>query len=221
METITITRISETKRGRFALFSEEEFLFSVDSETFFAEHLQEGRQFSPAALEELRAKSDTRKAKDKALQYLSLRDYASGELYEKLCLKFDPHSAAAAVAKMGELGLLNDEAFARHRAKYLLGQNKSRSQIARHLAEKGVDRGTIGEVLAEFYECEQQEGGLSPDAAAALRLVEKSYGRKLAAGGRENVLAALARRGFSLRDSKAAIELWLEENPQERQEPWG
>jgi len=216
VETITVTRISQTKRGRFALFCGEEFLFSVDSETFFAERLAEGREFEPAELDELRAKSDTRKAKDKALQYLSLRDYASGELYDKLCLKFDPHSAAAAVAKMGELGLLNDEAFARHRAKYLLGQNKSRSQIARHLAEKGVDRATVDEVLAEFYEdavCGGEE--LPPDAAAALRLVEKSYGRRLAEGKRENVLAALARRGFSLRDARAAIERWQQENPGE------
>lgn len=218
METIQITRISQTRRGRFALFCEEEFLFSVDSETFFAQRLEEGRRFTPAELEDLRAKSDTRKAKDKALQYLSLRDYASGELYDKLCLKFDPHSAAAAMAKMAELGLLNDEAFARHRAKYLLGQNKSRSQIARHLAEKGVDRATAAEVLDELYESAAQNGeGPPPDVAAALCLLEKSYGRKLAEGKRENVLAALARRGFSLGDAKAAIELWREQHPEQEE----
>lgn len=212
METLRITRVSQTKRGRFALFSEDEFLFSVDSETFFAEHIQEGMELTAVQLEQLRAQSDTRKAKDKALQYLSLRDYASGELYDKLCLKFDPHSAAAAVAKMAELGLLNDEAFARHRAKYLLGQNKSRSQIARHLAEKGVDRETASAVLDELYEAAAQQDGPPPEVAAALRVLEKGYSRKLALGQRENVLAALARRGFSISNARAAIELWQQQN---------
>ena len=79
-----------------------------------------------------------------------------------------------------------------------------------------MDRATVDAVLAEFYEdavCGGEE--LPPDAAAALRLVEKSYGRRLAEGKRENVLAALARRGFSLRDARAAIERWQQENPGE------
>ena len=41
MET-TITRISRTRKGRFALFCDAGFLFSVDEETFFTEHLAEG-----------------------------------------------------------------------------------------------------------------------------------------------------------------------------------
>ena len=38
----TITRISRTRKGRFALFCDAGFLFSVDEETFFTEHLAEG-----------------------------------------------------------------------------------------------------------------------------------------------------------------------------------
>lgn len=45
-----------------------------------------------------------------------------GELYQKLCRSFDPHSAAAAVAKMQELNLLDDAGFARRRAAELLAQ---------------------------------------------------------------------------------------------------
>lgn len=202
MEAITITAVKQTKRGRFALFCEDEFLFSVDSETYFLEHLREGMVLSSADLDLLRRKSDTRKAKDKALQYLSLRDYASGELYDKLCLKFDPHSAAAAVAKMQELGLLNDRAFALHRAKYLLNQHKSRSQILYHLAGKGVDRATAQEVLDQLYD-EMEE---DPELVAACDLLKKSYGRKLREGKRQNVIAALARRGFGMGVIRQALE---------------
>lgn len=209
-ERIRITGIRKTKQGRFALFDENGFLFSLDSETFFTHTIEEGMALTPPQLEELRAVSETRKATDKALGYLSLRDYASGELYQKLLARFDEHSAAAAVAKAAGLGLLNDENFARHRAKYLLERHKSRREIARHLAQKGISRETAEMVLEELYEQAQPSGGPSPEAAAALALLRKSYARKLAEGRRDAVLAALARRGFSYAAVREALE-WYEE----------
>lgn len=213
MEEIKITAVRQTKKGRFALFCEDEFLFSLDSETFFTQHIQEGTVFTAADLALLRQKSDTRKAKDKALEYLSLRDYASKELYDKLCLKFDPHSAAQAVAKMQELGLLNDRGFALHRARYLMNQRKSRSQILYHLAQKGVDRQTASEVLDEISAQAQED----PDLRAACKLLEKSYKRKLQQGKRQNVIAALARRGFSMGCIRAALEWYEQEYPPEEE----
>ena len=214
MENITITAVKQTKQGRFALFCGDEFLFSVDSETYFLKHIREDMVLTPAQLDQLHRQSDTRKAKDKALQYLSLRDYASGELYDKLCQKFDPHSAAAAVAKMQELGLLNDRAFAMHRAKYLMKQRKSRSQILYHLSTKGIDRETAQQVLEELYEqCDE-----NPDVSAALDLLQKSYGRKLREGKRQNVIAALARRGFQMGVIRQALDRYEEENPQQYEE---
>lgn len=157
-----------------------------------------------------------RRVLNKAMEYLSLRDYSSGELYTKLCQKPEiaPQNAAAAVARCVELGLLNDEAFARHRAKYLLARNKSPMQIRTHLQEKGIDRQTIGLVLEELLE-EQ-----SP-SEAVYQLLQKSYGRKLAMGKKQNVIAAMARRGFALGDVKRAIARWEEENALEpEQEEW-
>ena len=166
-------------------------------------------------LDELLRKSDAQRAKDKAFGYLSAREHASGELFQKLCRDFDEHTAAAAVAKMDELGLLNDEAFARRAAEWLLSKNKSRSEILRWMDGRGVDRDLARQALEEVYEERQADApeGLGPDGAAALRLVEKQYAAKLAAGKKQNVLAALARRCFSSGDARRAVELWLEEHP--------
>lgn len=154
-----------------------------------------------------------RRALDKAMEYLSLRDHSSGELYDKVRKKLeDDRAAAAAVARCVELGLINDEAFARHRAKYLLARHKSPPQIRAHLAEKGVDRQIAAQVLEELFEEE------SP-ADAVYQLLCRSYGRKLAAGKRQNVIAAMARRGFSLGDIKEALARWEEENPSEEDQP--
>ena len=210
-----ITRISRTKKGRFALFCGEEFLFSVDDETFVTEHLAEGMKLDEAGLEELRRKSDAQRAKDKAFGYLAALEHASGELYQKLCRDFDEHTAAAAVAKMDELGLLDDGAFARRAAAWLVSKNKSRSEILRWMAGRGVDRELARQALDEVYEEQQADApeGLGPEGAAALRLVEKQYAAKLAAGKKQNVLAALARRGFAAGEARRAVELWLEEHP--------
>lgn len=141
-----------------------------------------------------------RRAMDKAMYYISLRDHSSGELYQKLCQKLeDKHSAAAAVARCNQLGLLNDEAFARHRAKYLAARGKSPRQITGHLQEKGVPREIAADAVDELYQT------LDP-ADTVEQLVHKSYLRKLESGKRDAVIAALARRGFAYADIKQGVQ---------------
>ena len=190
-----LTQIKETKKGRLALFLDGEFVFSLDEDTFARANLHEGDDLEPWQVEELRKQSDTRRALDKAMDYLSLRDHASGELYQKLCRKFDEHSAAYAVARAGELGLLDDAGFARRRAAELLRKRKSRREILRDLAAKGIDRDTAAQAVEALYDIAPE--GEDPELATARALVERQYAAKLAAGKREQVAAALARRGFS------------------------
>ena len=190
-----LTQIKETKKGRLALFLDGEFVFSLDEDTFARANLHEGDDLEPWQVEELRKQSDTRRALDKAMDYLSLRDHASGELYQKLCRKFDEHSADYAVARAGELGLLDDAGFARRRAAELLRKRKSRREILRDLAAKGIDRDTAAQAVEALYDAAPE--GEDPELATARALVERQYAAKLAAGKREQVAAALARRGFS------------------------
>lgn len=92
-----LTQVKETKRGRYALFFDGEFAFSLDEDTFAMAGLHTGDELEEWQIHDLQTKSDTRKAVDKAMDLLALRDHAAGELYQKLCRSFDPHSAAAAV----------------------------------------------------------------------------------------------------------------------------
>ena len=198
----TITQIKETKKGRLALFLDGEFAFSLDEDTFAAAALHEEDEVEEWRLEELRKQSDTRKALDKAMDLLSLRDHAAGELYQKLCRKFDGPSAAYAVAKAQELGLLDDAAFARRRAAELLRKRKSRRAILDDLAAKGIDRDTAAGAVETLYAGEEQD----PELTAAVQLVQRHYAAKLAAGRRDQVAAARARRGFSHAVIRQALE---------------
>ena len=204
-----ITASQTTRRGRFALFGEEGFLFSLDSETFFARHIQEGDCFSTGELAELRAASDTRKACDKALRCLSVRLWAAGELYQRLCRDFDEHSAAAAVAKMQQLELLDDASFARQKAAWMARRNKSPREIRMELARCGGDEAVTEAVMEELFA--QNEEELSPARQAILRLLERPYAARLAAGETDKVKAALARRGFTHEDIRAALAAWQEQ----------
>ena len=169
-----LTQVKETKRGRYALFFDGEFAFSLDEDTFAMAGLHTGDELEEWQIHDLQTKSDTRKAVDKAMDLLALRDHAAGELYQKLCRSFDPHSAAAAVAKMQELNLLDDAGFARRRAAELLRK--------RHA------------LYSSFDEEDEEE---NPELANARALVERHYAAKLAQGKWQQVAAALARRGFS------------------------
>ena len=158
-----LTQIKETKKGRLALFFDGEFAFSLDEETFAKADLHEEDLLEDWQIEDLRKQSDTRRALDKAMDYLSLRDHAAGELYQKLCRRFDEHSAAYAVARAGELGLLNDADFARRRAAELLRKRKSRREILLDLTAKGIDRDTAAEAVEALYA--ETDDGEDPELA--------------------------------------------------------
>ena len=190
-----LTQVKETKRGRYALFFDGEFAFSLDEDTFAMAGLHTGDELEEWQIHDLQTKSDTRKAVDKAMDLLALRDHAAGELYQKLCRSFDPHSAAAAVAKMQELNLLDDAGFTRRRAAELLRKRKSRREILNDLSAKGIDRDTAADVVEELFA--ETDDGESPELETARALVQRQYAAKLAAGKRDQVAAALARRGFS------------------------
>lgn len=202
-----IANIHQTKQGRFALFDDNgEFLCSVDGETLYHHQIKEGSQLDEASLHSLRASSETRKAKDAALRYLSLRSHASEELYQKLCRKFDSHSAAFAVAEMQRLALLDDLEFAKKSVVYLQSRHKSSREIEQKLRQKGIDKEIIVQVMQEL---EMQ------DTSACQAIVERHYRRKLLLGETEKVFAALARRGFSYQEAKRAIQAVLDQQEDE------
>ena len=99
------------------------------------------------------------------------------------------------MARAGELGLLNDVSFARRRAAELLRKRKSRREILNDHLAKGIDRDTAADVVEELFA--ETDDGESPELETARALVQRQYAAKLAAGKRDQVAAALARRGFS------------------------
>lgn len=194
---VKITRISETRRGRFALFCYDEFLFSVDEETLVKNKIDEGSLLKDGELLLLKEQSDTRKAKDQALRYLARRPYAAQELYQKLCMKYDEQSAAAAVASMQELQMLDDMAFGVQKAEALVQKGKSSFEIKYRLAALGLTDAEVSDAM--------EQAGVDDEQTAYL-LLSGQYAGRLQAGETEKVKAAMARRGFGYASVRGALK---------------
>lgn len=63
-------------------------------------------------LRELLDRSEKNRAREKALYLLSMRDHSRGELERKLRRTAGEQTAAETAARMEEIGLVNDEAYA-------------------------------------------------------------------------------------------------------------
>ena len=154
--------------------------------------------------------SDVAKARARALETLAAQEVSSGQLYERLCRRFTEQAAAEVVAEMVQREYVNDERYAEARAHSLLAARKSRRAAAQNLRQKGLDAQQISAALEEAYASD--EAGGDPELEAAAALVEGRYRSKLAAGRKDLVVAALARRGFAYPIIKEAIKRVEEEN---------
>jgi len=107
------------------------------------------------------------------------------------------------VAEMVQREYINDARYAETRAHALLAAKKSRRAAARNLRQKGLAAGEIQQALDAVYT--PDDSGEDPELEAAAALVEGHYRKKLEAGRRDLVIAALQRRGFSYSVIKEAI----------------
>jgi regulatory protein len=165
---------------------------------------------TPAERREQRAGvTDPAEVLETAARFLEARPRSVAEVRRKLTrLGYKPELVAAALDRLGELGLLDDDAFARW---WVESRDRAKPRgehaLRLELGLKGVDRTVIDGVLgdrrddAEVAAAARDEEPVSADEAAAERLLR----RKLPAILREldprrrsqRAYALLARSGFS------------------------
>lgn len=114
----------------------------------------------------------------------------------------------ALMARLVELNLVDDKAFAEAKLASLRRRGTSRAMATAKLQEKGVPRALIDETLAS------EESGEAEAAAAYVRRRRFGPHRNPERGDRrDKEIAAMVRAGFPLRIAVAAIDDELEEDP--------
>lgn len=105
--------------------------------------------------------SDEDACREAALRLLDCADRSSGALLERLVLKgYDETVADAVVSRLCELGLVNDEEYARSVVRYCAGRMLGERGTLLELSRKHVDRALAQQVVGEA-----REAGVFVDAA--------------------------------------------------------
>ncbi len=155
---MVITAVEPRRKQMCALFIDGEYVMNLDAQTLIENRFDVGREIDDDELKEIIEKSGERRAKEKALWLISYRNHSEKELFDKLRRDFDETSAQKAVSRMAELGLINDEEFAKAYARRLVYGKKLSAKAAEYeLLRKGIDKPTAEQVIGELdYDAQAQ-----------------------------------------------------------------
>lgn len=191
--------VKEGKANKIHIYVDDEYRATVDSDYWYSEKYRKLKEINEDELTELLDAVSFRRAYNKGLDYLSRRPYGTKELIRKLCEKgHEKEAAEKACERLLELGLLNDEEYARILSDDLINRKKyGIKRVKQELAFRGIDREII----------ENTVDTLDNDAENRIILVvKKKYLNKLnGETGRKRAIDGLMRLGFSYSDIKSAL----------------
>jgi regulatory protein len=155
--------------------------------------LHVGRAIDPVEMERIHEVSQQRAAVQAALSLLSRAPHTREGLRLKLLQRrFDDRVSRAAVARMVELGYVDDRRFATDwLAMRLQRHPEGRAALVANLRKRGIERSTAEEMVDEHFPPEEEERAL-------LRVIEQFSAKRTGAGTGARLASRLAARGFPL-----------------------
>lgn len=193
-----ITAVEPRKKSMSAVYIDGEFAMNLDTMTLLENRIKAGVEITDEELYSLIQKSDANRAKERALYLITYRDHSKKELTEKIKRTCSENAAQQVAQHMEELGLINDENFARKYANELLHKkHMSPKAIQYKLREKGISSETI-EIISEELEFDSYE-----EIRAVLNKKYSDYADDEKV--KKRAIAALQRLGWSWSDIKYAM----------------
>ncbi len=192
--------VKEGKARKIHIYVDEEYRATVDSDYWYSEKYRNLKEINEEELTELLDSVSFRRAYNKGLDFLSRRPYGTKELIKKLCEKgHEKDASEKACERLSELGLLNDEEYARMVSNDLMERkNYSIKRVKQELVFRGISREIIENTIDT----------LDNDAENRIILViKKKYLNKLNdEKGRKRAIDGLMRLGFSYSEIKSALQ---------------
>lgn len=143
------------KEGRYNkihVHIDGEYLLTVDDAYWYSCGYVSGDEINERELAAFKDAAGSRRAFNAGAQLLSRREHSSKELYSKLLKNYQPEFAAEAVARLQEIGMLNDERFAEMYAEELYTKKGfSKRKILYELSAKGIDREISENIVEELF----------------------------------------------------------------------
>ena len=191
--------IKEGKANKIHIYVDDEYRATVDSDYWYSEKYRNYKEINEEELTELLDAVSFRRAYNKGLDLLSHRPHGTKELVKKLCEKgHEKESAEKACDRLLELGLLNDEEFARMLANELYERKGyGTKRIKQELIFRGIER-EIAENAIESLDIDTQ--------TRIILVIKKKYLNKLNdEKGIKRAVDGLIRLGYSYSDIKTAL----------------
>lgn len=188
----TVTDIREFK-GVICIYADGTLMMRVAKKHFSKLPLKAGDEFEPAEYADSVAAVQFNDAYEFALTCLDFSQRSSGELIKKLVSRgYVRPAAEAAVAKLNEVGIVDDTRYARRIAENGTRKNVGIYAMKRKLMAKGFNEEDTESALEALDDTQQ---------LAACRATADKYRSKYAAlparEARMKLSQALARRGFA------------------------
>ena len=204
-----ILSVKQGNANKIHIYVDDEYRATVDSDYWYSEKYRNLKEINEEELTELLDTVSFRRAYNKGLDFLSRRPYGTKELIKKLCEKgHEKEASEKACERLTELGLLNDEEFARILANELLERkNYSIKRIKQELFFKGIDR-EIVENTVDLLDNDPKN--------RIILVIKKKYINKISdEKGKKRTIDALMRLGYSYSDIKNALNTLTEFDEEE------
>lgn len=200
---ITDTKKDKLHLTKITLSDGSEVL--IDNDVCYEKCLKVGLEIEDEDLKDLIFESNYRRAKSRAIWYLDRSDHTEKALYEKLLRGgFPQRESAKVIARLKEVGLLDDRRYAENYANRLIDNNVSKREALQKMLLKGVPYDMAKSVLEETE---------TDELSQIKNIIEKKYRTKLTLeNGVQKVYAALVRKGFSYDAVKTALKTYIEES---------
>lgn len=199
MKTITDIKPQVKNPTRCNIYLDNSFYCGLELETVMRHRLKIGASVSPEFLDEIQAESETMRALDKALNFISrsqktkkqVEDYLESKGYLKKTIE-------AVLDKMSAYKFVNDQNYAKDYVKSA-SKNKGKRLISLELKRKGVSIDDMSEALNDI------DG--ETETEAATKIAEKYLKNKEKT--RENAVKCykyLLSKGFDYETAKEAAD---------------
>jgi len=189
-----ITAITQQKRSsRINIFIDEKFAFGLSKKTLVDFNLFNGKFLNEKEISQILEKDQLTRAIEKSFRLLGIRPRSQKELEKKLKEKeFAPEIIEKTIARIKELGYLDDKKFAKAWLEARKFSHKGKYVVQRELKEKGVAEETIKKTISSY--------SVKDELKSAEEIAEKkitSYKDLNKFAKKQKLAQFLARRGFS------------------------
>ena len=190
---------SNGRGNKLHIYIDGEYQITTTTDFFAENYYKENSEIDEAEWSELVEKINYSKAVGKCYDLLSRRAHSEKELRDKLLKSFDRETADKAIDLMLDYGYLNDEEYAKELFSHLLNNKKmSERFIILEMNKRGISNEITQSLLCNAD---------IDNVGTAFDIISSKYLNKLNEdGGRQKVIAAMSRKGFSYSDIISALD---------------